>query len=277
MPVRKGIRRCAACGYVLPRRGPGPGEILGVAAAAGVLILGVWLFVTPESPEQYSPEVDVTTAEPAPPPPAVAAVPVAAAAPDLKSVIGRAAPSVVRVDVRLRRGVAAGSGFVCGSGGLVITNSHVVAGATEITVLDAGNHRLPARVVADDRAADLALLTVPGLTGAAPLRVISAAGLALGDKVVAIGSPEGLTNSVSEGIVSGLQREIRTESSTIAGAIQTTAPISHGSSGGPLIELHTGSVVGVLFAGSDKGQNLGFAIPGDLVLSTLKKWGIGGA
>jgi len=276
MPVGRGARRCSACGYVLPRRSLQPAELLAVVAAAAILLLGAWLILLPDTPQEAAPETAVTAGEggvpvqPAPP------VTTPRADSDLKTIIQRAAPAVVRVDVRLRSGAAAGSGFVCSGRGMVITNSHVVAGATDITVVDAGNHRLTARLLAVDKAVDLALLEVQGLTDVAPLQVASTANLAVGDKVVAIGSPEGLTNSVSEGIVSGLHRNIRTASADIGDAIQTSAPVSHGSSGGPLIDVRTSAVVGVLFAGSDTGQNLGFAIPGDVVLSALKRWGVPG-
>ena len=121
-----------------------------------------------------------------------------------------------------------------------------------------------AGVLEADRDKDLAVLKVDG-KGLPFLMIASGPGLHVGDHVVAIGSPLGLEGSVSDGIVSALREEAPGRE-----WIQTTAPVSHGNSGGPLLNME-GSVVGVITWGvnTEQGQNLNFAIPSDVVKSVL--------
>src|SRR5438128_6946816 len=141
---------------------------------------------------------------------------------------------------------AVGSGFVYDSAGHIVTNQHVVDGATSVTVRFANGTRLKATVVGTDSSTDLAVLKVSSLpSGVTPLSLGSSSTLEVGDGVVAIGSPFGLEGTVTSGIVSALGREISApDGYTIAGAIQTDAAINHGNSGGPLLDLE-GKVVGV--------------------------------
>lgn len=265
----RGAARCPVCKYRL--RPQGPSGIFIVAVLGLVLVATglVWALVSPESEEAAPVASPPSEASPQPAPlpkPAESADPT-------KAAIQRAAPSVVQVRVRLSKGGALGSGFVCGTGGMVLTNEHVIAGGREFQVIDARGRQFAARVIAQDARIDLALLQVSELSDIPALKITSAEHLTQGDRVIALGSPEGLNNSVSDGIVSALHRTIRDSTSTLENMIQTTAPISHGSSGGPLVEVATGAVVGVTTASSSSGQNLGFAIPGDTVLQALQRWG----
>jgi Flp pilus assembly protein TadD len=177
-----------------------------------------------------------------------------------------AAPAVVRVLVKDARGkpLGFGSGFFVSTDGLVVTNFHVIEGANAASVSAGGATDVPVEcVIASDRDSDLVLLRVR----ARPkqyLALSDEAPPAVGSKVYAIGCPEGLTNTLSEGLVSGLR-------GTRAGVpiIQTNAAISHGSSGGPLLSPD-GRVVGVTSAGLQDGQNLNFAIPAERVRALLK-------
>lgn len=147
--------------------------------------------------------------------------------------------------------LALGSGFVV-ENGRVVTNYHVIEGARFATVVTStgAKHEVNG-TIGVSAANDLAILSVPGLSGTVTL---SSDSVQIGERVYAIGSPEGLTNSLSEGIVSGV-RVVNQQS-----LIQVTAPISAGSSGGPMIN-ERGEVIGVAVGAITSGQNLNFAIP----------------
>lgn len=272
--------RCGSCGYLFKRPGLTTPQIVAILTLlAAVVGLGIFLISDPGSSEPVDSGAGVAPQAPDAPAPSRPSTPStpstpSGGTPELKTVIQQAGPAVVRIDVRLGTGGAIGSGFVSDERGHVLTNHHVISGARSITVTDAQGRKFEGRVVASDASVDLALLQVAGLAGTPSLKLSSSGHLEQGDRVVALGSPEGLTNSVSEGIVSAVDRTIQLEGgATLRDALQTTAPISHGSSGGPLVELRTGAVIGITTAGSETGQNLGFAVSGDTILSTLKRWG----
>ncbi|MFN9355972.1 MAG: S1C family serine protease, partial [Alphaproteobacteria bacterium] len=167
---------------------------------------------------------------------------------DLAGLVSRAAPSVVSISA-LRApatdghdGRSLGTGFVVDASGLVVTNNHVIAGASEIHVTFPDGTRRVARLAGADGPSDLALLRVPRDRVLQPLALGDSDGARPGDWVVAIGSPYGLGGSVSAGIISARHRQIETES--LEDFIQSDAAINRGSSGGPLIHLK-GEVIGV--------------------------------
>jgi S1-C subfamily serine protease len=160
---------------------------------------------------------------------------------------------------------AQGSGFVIDDAGLIVTNYHVVAGATDIEVSFSNKESMRARVVGSDRATDVALLKVNADARAlTPLELGDSEQAAVGDSVVAIGNPFGLERSVTAGIVSALQRTIESPAETpIDRVIQTDAQINRGNSGGPLLNA-SGQVIGVnTQIASETGGNvgIGFAVP----------------
>lgn len=165
---------------------------------------------------------------------------------------------------------AEGSGFVIDKKGDVVTNAHVVEGATTIKVTFADGTKAGGRVLGSDAASDIAVVRVTGISAAElhPLTLGASKDVEVGDGVLAIGSPFGLSETLTTGIVSALGRTITSPSgATIGGAIQTDASINHGNSGGPLIGTD-GEVVGVnAQIESDSGGNdgVGFAIPSDTV------------
>jgi hypothetical protein len=174
-------------------------------------------------------------------------------APD--QLFARASPAVVRVVVRDKDGrtYGSGSGFVIGQGGMIATNYHVVEGASLADVLFADGRKAQCSVaVAADEAADLVLLQPSPRVIVPPLE-LAGDPPPVGTKVYAIGSPLGLSNTLSDGLVSGHRQLNGTP------VIQTSAPISPGSSGGPLLTAD-GRVVGVTTAGARGGQNLNFAV-----------------
>ena len=156
-----------------------------------------------------------------------------------------------------------GSGFIVSTDGKIITNYHVIKDAkTALVKLSNGAFFPMESILATDRARDLAIIKVAG-KNLPTLRLGDSGKAAVGERVVAIGSPLGLQNTVSDGIISALRDE-----KADVGWIQTTAPVSPGNSGGPLI-LMDGSVVGVITWGVKIGQNLNFAAPSNEVAELL--------
>jgi putative serine protease PepD len=184
----------------------------------------------------------------------------------LADVVAKVSPSVVQINVTERGGSATGSGVIIDSSGTILTNAHVVSGATRIQVLLSTGKTVDATLVGADTNADIAVvqvnagtLTAAGIATGSTLRV--------GDTVLAFGSPLGLDGSVTAGIVSSLDRQVEGRASNLEGMIQTDAAINPGNSGGPLVNS-AGQVVGIntaIATTSDQGGNIGvgFAIPID--------------
>ena len=184
---------------------------------------------------------------------------------------------------------AIGSGFVIDPAGYIITNAHVVAGAQRVQVvvpegvsdgslqaiLSARTNIVPARVVGVARDIDLALLKVDSMKFAA-LPLAQYRNIHQGEVVLAFGSPEGLRNTVTLGVVSSVARQIDPDSPMVY--IQTDAPINPGNSGGPLVNVD-GEVVGIntfILSQSGGNEGLGFAIPSNVVnvaYQQLRKFG----
>jgi S1-C subfamily serine protease len=174
-------------------------------------------------------------------------------------------------------GVATGSGFVIDGEGHIVTNNHVVEGASKVTVkLGASEKTYDAEVVGADPGSDVALLKVEAPAKELhPLRLGRSSELEVGDPVVAIGNPFGLDRTVTSGIVSALQRQIQAPNGfSISHVIQTDAAINPGNSGGPLINA-SGEVIGInsqIQTGGGNGNvGIGFAIPIDTVRAELKQ------
>lgn len=162
-----------------------------------------------------------------------------------------------------------GSGFVYDSQGHIVTNNHVVANATEISVLLPGGVSLPAEVVGTDPYYDLAVLHVDVAANTlTPLELGDSSNLQVGQTVIAIGNPFGLDRTLTTGVISALERRIETsEGSVIGQAIQTDAAINPGNSGGPLLDIR-GRVVGIntaINSPSGGSVGIGFAVPVDIV------------
>jgi len=162
---------------------------------------------------------------------------------------------------------ALGSGFVIDKAGHIVTNYHVVQGASRVEVSFSNNERLPATIVGRDPSTDVAVLQVKAHSRAFDPLVLGNSDLVqVGDAVVAIGNPLGEDRSITSGIVSALQRQIvAPNGAPIDHVIQTDAALNHGNSGGPLLNAR-GQVIGVnsqiqTANGSDGNIGIGFAIP----------------
>ncbi len=173
------------------------------------------------------------------------------------------------------RGIDTGSGFVINRDGVILTNNHVIAGAVKITVAFADNQTVTAKVIGKDPDDDLALLKVnPDGLRLVPLALGNSDTVQVGDPTAAIGNPYGLPRSLTTGVVSALQREIRAPNNfAIDNVIQTDAPINPGNSGGPLINAQ-GQVIGINSqietGGSGNGSvGIGFAIPINTALAVI--------
>jgi putative serine protease PepD len=204
-----------------------------------------------------------------------AATETAPASESLADVAAAATPSVVAIAVRAGGQEGEGSGVVLTADGAILTNNHVVEASSggTITVEFSDGNTAPARVVGTDPVTDLAVIQAEGVSGLQPTTFGDSHALAVGDTLLAVGSPLGLEGSVSAGIVSALHRTITVgdrssygSAETIDDAVQTDASINPGNSGGPLVDA-AGRVVGITTAnasvdGESAGSiGVGFAIP----------------
>ncbi len=201
--------------------------------------------------------------------------------PDWATVAGAVENSVVAIDVSQEAGASAGSGFVIDEAGHIITNEHVVGGATAVYVTLHDGRVYEADIVGVDESTDLAVIKLQSppsdLTVA---RFGDSSQVVVGDSVAAIGNPLGLSSTMTTGIVSALDRPVQTfrksssadSTRVITNAIQIDAAVNPGNSGGPVFDV-SGQVIGVASSiaslGDNEGQagsiGLGFAIPANLV------------
>ena len=190
-----------------------------------------------------------------------------------ETAIAKIRPAVVQVTVATQRGVGLGSGVIIDRQGYIVTNSHVIDGAQAIEVMLSDGTKVPAQLVGKASADDLAVLriSVPGLN----LTVATfgdSSQLQVGQDVLAIGNPLGITQTVTSGIVSALGRKV----ATIPDAIQTDAAINPGNSGGALVDLQ-GNLVGIpTYTAIDPefqmpATGVGFAIPSNRVQSIVSQ------
>jgi serine protease Do len=171
---------------------------------------------------------------------------------------------------RSQRETSLGSGVVVSADGYILTNNHVVDGATDVKVAFFDKHEYPAKIVGSDKFADIAVLKIDK-TGLTPLPFADSGHAQVGDVVLAVGNPFGLGQTVTMGIISAMGRAgLGIE--RFEDFIQTDAPINRGNSGGALIDTH-GELVGIntaILAGETGGnEGIGFAIPANLAHSLM--------
>jgi S1-C subfamily serine protease len=175
----------------------------------------------------------------------------------------------------MKTGAGSGSGVVILKEGFIITNNHVVEGATNITVsfdkrFDETDYK--ADVISAVKQEDLALLRIRGEREFPTIPMGTSSDLMIGETVIAIGNPYGQTHTVSQGIISGLHRDVNIPANGLHfdDLIQTDASINFGNSGGPLLNIN-GELIGINSAMNTQAQNIGFALPIDRVKSVLEE------
>ncbi|MEU6353531.1 trypsin-like peptidase domain-containing protein [Streptomyces sp. NPDC047072] len=235
----------------------------------------------------------------------------------VSGVAAAVSPSIVEINATSNAGESTGSGVIITSDGEIITNNHVISGASSIKVSTSDGKTYTAKVVGTDSKKDLALIKLENASGLRVATLGNSAGVQVGDQVVAIGSPEGLTGTVTSGIISALNRDVTVStdesqgqqqqqqgggwpfefggqqfngdtgtSTTTYKALQTDASLNPGNSGGALIDMN-GNIIGINSAmysaagsssSSDAGSvGLGFAIPINTVKADLATLRAGGA
>ena len=211
-------------------------------------------------------------------PPTGSSAPLAGAALDVRGVLAKVEPSVVDIVASTRRASGEGTGIIISADGYILTNAHVVAGSSKVTVATAGSSKaLSATVIGTDDGHDVALLKLDDASGLPVAELGRSSDVKVGEDVVAIGNALGLRGdpTVTRGIVSALNRTVE----NLTGMIQTDAAINPGNSGGPLVNS-SGQVIGINTAvAADGAQNIGFAIPIDKAkaLADRLKTGLGPA
>ena len=186
------------------------------------------------------------------------------------SVAERISPAIVTLEVTGADGESVGSGVIYSADGWIVTNRHVVEGATTMTVHLEDGRDFPGRVYGIDTLTDLAIVKVEA-TGLTAATLGRSSAIQVGQTAIAIGSPLGVyTNSVTAGIISAIGREITTESGRLDGLLQTDAAINPGNSGGALVDS-SGAVIGINTAISTEGAGIGFAIPIDIARPIMEQ------
>ncbi len=239
-----------------------------VGGISGALMAAIAAFGVVRLTDHDAAPVASTTA-------AAVATPLSTTTFDVHGVLDKVGNAVVSIDVsqQSRRGqvvTGAGSGFVISDQGYVLTNNHVVDGASSITVTFSDGTTEDATVVGTDASHDVAVLKIADIHGATPLALADTSTLQVGDEVLAIGNALDLGDSptVTLGIVSAKDRTIQTDTESLSGLLQTDAAINPGNSGGPLVNA-AGQVVGINTAGVTGANNIGFAIDINTIKSVI--------
>lgn len=217
-------------------------------------------------------------------PGALAAAPLEGGASVVAEIAAQAGPAVVKIETVTQTGIGplfsdpffrqffgdrlgfptqqgVGSGFIISPDGYILTNEHVIHGASEIQVSVVGYDKpFPARVTGSDYDLDLAILKIDPPQSLPVLKLGDSEAMRVGDWVVAIGNPYGLDHTVTVGVISAKGRPINIEDRHYENLLQTDAAINPGNSGGPLLNLK-GEVIGINTAVSTQAQGIGFAIP----------------
>jgi len=242
------------------------GVLLGTGVTFAILgYLGIFEEPTPPTAPTIPPAPTLTV-----PPPTSAPPPTFGDDLSVASVAAQVAPSTVAVEVNSFLAGGSGSGVIYGTDGYIITNHHVVDGASQVAVVFSDGARFPAQVVGSDPVTDIGVLLVQR-EDVTPISIGSSGSLRIGEPTVAVGNPLGLVGgpTVTSGIVSALERRLTVSlGNELYGLVQTDAPIAPGSSGGALVNA-SGRLVGITtaIAVSDVGSvDLGFAVPTEIAI-----------
>ncbi len=193
----------------------------------------------------------------------------------LQEIYKRNIPSVVSITCTTSSGTASGSGVIFSEQGYIVTNNHVISGASAISVLLTDGRELNASLIGEDSVSDLAVLQVLG-DDLTPVQFGDSESIQVGDTVVAIGDPLGIKfrGTMTDGIISAINRDVEMSGRTM-NLIQTNAALNSGNSGGPLINCY-GQVIGIntmkigAFADTAGVEGIGFAIPSATVKTVVE-------
>ncbi|WP_051459303.1 S1C family serine protease [Paenibacillus zanthoxyli] len=174
--------------------------------------------------------------------------------------------------VTIESGEGLGSGFLYNGKGDLLTNAHVVAGSRDVTVRTKSHQEYKGKVIGIGTDTDVAVVRVTELKQTEPLQIARSNKAEIGDEILALGSPLGLENTVTTGIISGLGRSFDIEPYTYSNMYQISAPIAPGNSGGPLVSAETGNVLGINSASATDEAGIGFSIPISSVLKQAEAW-----
>jgi serine protease Do len=251
--------------------------------AAGALLGGVVLpqfvhTVFSSQPVRLAPASLTAQVPPAPPAAAPGPVGVTSEEQVVIDVVKMVRPSVVNINtesqVQTFFGVfpqqGAGSGVIVRSNGYILTNNHVVQGATNIRVTLLGGKVLPGKIVGTDPLVDLAVIKVNAPDPLPAAQLGSSGSLEVGQLAIAIGNPFGLGSTVTTGVISALNRSIQVPNLIVENLIQTSAAINPGNSGGALLDS-SGRVIGINTAIIQNAQGIGFAIPSDVARAEMEQ------
>ena len=194
-----------------------------------------------------------------------------------EAAIAKIEPSVVELEVTTAQGEQIGSGVIIDAQGDIVTNNHVVSGAQSITVVLSNGSTEQGQLIGTSASNDLAVVRIAPYAHMVVAQFGDSSKLVVGQDVIAVGNPLGITGTATEGIVSALNRSIPESSGvTISNAIQTDAAVNPGNSGGALINLQ-GQLIGIPFAGAENTQTntqadgVNFAIPSNLVQTVVQQ------
>lgn len=191
--------------------------------------------------------------------------------PEFKQIIRDTQKKVVLIEVENEEESGLGSGFLYNDKGDIITNAHVVEGAKKIRTKTSDTSIYPGKVIGMSIEKDVAVIRVKALAGKEPLKINIDKKAEIGDPVIAFGNPHGLENTVTNGIISGIDRDLTIGETKYRGVYQTSVPIAPGNSGGPLVLQSTGEAIGINSAGGKDG-NIGFSIPLSQVMTMVQGW-----
>lgn len=190
---------------------------------------------------------------------------------NLKTIIHEAEKNVIQIEGKNEDTTITGSGFIYNKKGDIITNAHVIEDADVIYVRTANARTYPAAIVGIGEKLDIAVIRVPQLAGRPFLPMEKENIAEIGDEVIALGSPHGFQNTVTLGIISGKDRSFSVDGFDYSNVYQISAQITHGNSGGPLINRQTGKIIGINSVGTEDGT-IGFSIPLNEVYKQAKQW-----
>lgn len=190
---------------------------------------------------------------------------------NLQHLIHEAQKSVVQINVQTRNTERVGSGFLYNSRGDIMTNAHVIKDAISIEVTMSNAETYPAAIVGLGEDKDIAVIRVPQLINYQPIEIEATDQYQPGTEILAVGSPLGFQNTVSIGIISGVDRSFDINGYNYENVYQISANITHGNSGGPLINRETGKVIGINSAGIEE-SDIGFSIPIPTIIDDVTEW-----